>query len=267
VTRREREGCATAGLKSNDDRATLEQVEEALQHVCSDSYDDWVKVGFALYREFGDAGRSLWERWSAKSNNTNKNTPDFMNAKWGSFANVHSIGIGTVFWMAQKNGWRRADAAKTRDARSGSGKNKTQAGEEVEDAKPKATYEMRDKGLYYGDSLLAAPFKVLGRARDPDSQDWAHWLRWHDLDRQEHTYPVSDAKLHGDTAALCGELAQQGLRITTAAAKRGLFVAYLNYEDGEGRVTTMRRIGWCRLPTGMVFVLPEGQTIGGDGNA
>jgi hypothetical protein len=103
LAQRNREGRVTAGLNDKEP-ATLEQVEEALEYIYSDGYDDWVRVGLALYHEFADAGRPLWECWSAKSSKYN---PKIMDAKWRSFSDVHSIGIGSVFWMGQQNGWRR----------------------------------------------------------------------------------------------------------------------------------------------------------------
>jgi hypothetical protein len=109
LNQHERQGRATAGLK-NQEPATLETVEDALEHIDSDGYDDWIRVGLALCHEFGDAGRSLWERWSA---NSSKYDPKTIDAKWRSFANVRSIGVGSIFWLAQQRGWRRKPDAES----------------------------------------------------------------------------------------------------------------------------------------------------------
>src|SRR5215471_3214934 len=97
------------------------------------------------------------------------------------------------------------------------------------------------RGLYHGDEWISAPFEVVGRARDPNGSGWARLLGWVDPDANKHTYAVSDAKLHGDISVLCGDLAQQGLKIATGANKRALFVAYLNHAEVDNRVTTVTR--------------------------
>src|SRR5438067_9447773 len=58
---------------------------------------------------------------------------------------------------------------------------------------------------------IAAPFEILGRARDPNSESWARLLRWSDDDDRLHEHTVSDADLHNDVGALCARLASLGL--------------------------------------------------------
>jgi uncharacterized protein (DUF927 family) len=131
--------------------------------------------------------------------------------------------------------------------------------------KKKSVCEMTDKGLLHDGMLIAARFEVLGRARDPDGNGWSIYLEWKDPDGRKHTHSVSDARLHGDVGALCGDLAQLGLKIATAPSKRALFIAYLNHQDSEKRVTVVSRTGWCNLSSGKVFVLPD-RTIGNTGS-
>lgn len=76
-------------------------------------YDEWVRIGFALSDGLGDAGRDLWESWSAKSP---KNDAPFTAQKWPSFAQNRKITIATLFWHAAQNGWRRS--SKHRRARA-----------------------------------------------------------------------------------------------------------------------------------------------------
>ena len=66
-------------------------------------YDDWWKIGAAIYNEFGASGFSIWDYWSAKSS---KYSPRGMNDKYNSFANIHDIKIATVYRMAIDNGWQ-----------------------------------------------------------------------------------------------------------------------------------------------------------------
>ena len=120
-------------------------------------------------------------------------------------------------------------------------------------------------GIYYQDGgepqFICAPLKIPGRVRDPESQGWARLLQWHDPDGVEHIAPVSDAKLHGDMPSLCGELATQGLKISTSPQSRALFVRMLNNTHPKRRITIVDRTGWHNLKGADVFVLPE-QVIG-----
>jgi putative DNA primase/helicase len=104
---------------------------------------------------------------------------------------------------------------------------------------------------------LSSPFEVLGRARDPSGQGWARWLRWRDADGRVHDYPVADATLHGDGAALAGALAERGLRVTTRPSDRAKLVEYLNSTDVSRRVTLVGRTGWHTIAGTKVFVLPS----------
>ena len=102
----EHKGRKLAGL-GRDDRPSRETVAEALSHVPNAdlAYDEWIRIGFALYAGLGSEGRDLWENWSAQSS---KNDPPFTADKWETFAGVRSISIGTLFWLAGQNGWRRS---------------------------------------------------------------------------------------------------------------------------------------------------------------
>src|SRR5436305_14508113 len=90
-----------------------------------------------------------------------------------------------------------------------------------------SSYEMSPDGLFYEGSLLSASFEVLGRGRDPNGAGWSTCLKWKDPDGREHTHAVSDARLHGEVGALCGDIAQLGLRIATEPKDRERLVAYL----------------------------------------
>jgi hypothetical protein len=100
----EREGRKIAGLRRLEP-PSFDLVAQALSYVPNDdqSYDDWIRVGLALYAALGAQGRSLWEEWSAQSA---KNDAAFSADKWDSFAEVRSITVGTLFWLARQHGWR-----------------------------------------------------------------------------------------------------------------------------------------------------------------
>lgn len=100
----DREGRKLAGLKRQE-APSRELIEEAVAHIPNDErpYDEWIKVGLALYAALGPSGRELWEDWSAQAA---KNDPAYSAEKWESFADVRSVTVGTLFWLARQNGWR-----------------------------------------------------------------------------------------------------------------------------------------------------------------
>jgi hypothetical protein len=112
----EREGRKAAGLKRNQ-APSRELVEEAVAHIPNDDlpYDDWIKVGLALYAALGPDGRDLWEGWSARAD---KNDPEYTAEKWDSFSSVRSVTVGTLFWLARQNGWRAERVERVRTSRA-----------------------------------------------------------------------------------------------------------------------------------------------------
>ena len=111
----EREGRKAAGLRRNQ-TPSRELIEEAVAHIPNDDlpYDEWIKVGLALYAALGADGRGVWEEWSAQAA---KNDPACTAEKWESFSDVHSVTVGTLFWLAQQNGWRAERPRRVRTAR------------------------------------------------------------------------------------------------------------------------------------------------------
>ena len=114
----DREGRKAAGLKQKE-APSRALIEEAVAHIRNDElpYDDWIKVGLALYAALGPEGHGLWEAWSAEAS---KNDPAYTVEKWDSFASVRSVTVGTLFWLARQNGWRAEGARWVREARAAS---------------------------------------------------------------------------------------------------------------------------------------------------
>ena len=99
-----RDGNAFVGL-GREAKPSRPVVADALGYIPNDmDYDEWIRIGFALYDGLGNGGRDLWESWSATSS---KNDPHLTARKWPSFATSKSIKIGTLFWLAKQHGWRR----------------------------------------------------------------------------------------------------------------------------------------------------------------
>jgi putative DNA primase/helicase len=130
---------------------------------------------------------------------------------------------------------------------------------EQEGRKVVAEYEMTDAGLLWGDKIISAPFEVLGRARDPNGNDWARVITFKDADGRDHQVTIADADLHTDARALAAKLAGQGLKI--APKYRGALLDYFNDLNVDDRVTMVTRTGWHQVGDRPVFVLP-GQSYG-----
>jgi putative DNA primase/helicase len=116
-------------------------------------------------------------------------------------------------------------------------------------------YSMIKDGLHFGDELIAGPFEIIGRARDPQGDDWARWVRFKDADGRYHQVAVRDADLHGDPKTLAATLARQGLWISPK--HRPQLVAYFNDLQVDERVTFVARTGWHGVNKHRVFVLPN----------
>jgi putative DNA primase/helicase len=110
---------------------------------------------------------------------------------------------------------------------------------------------------------ISSPFEVLGASRDPYGCSWGKWLRWRDRDKRVHQRHVSDATLQGDSSALCGGLAGEGLSINPNQQRA--FRTYLFGCNVKGRVTIVHRTGWHDIGSHRVFVLPD-ETIGPKGS-
>jgi len=100
----EREGRKAAGLRRLE-APSFALVEDALSYIPNDDlpYDEWIRVGLALYAALGAEGRVLWEEWSAQAA---KNDAACSADKWDSFSEVRNITVGTLFWLARSHGWR-----------------------------------------------------------------------------------------------------------------------------------------------------------------
>lgn len=113
-------GMAVAAIpQSSDPTAPVPLVAAAMAFIPNAGtdvhYDDWVKMGYAVYRATGggDAGYKIWDEWSAKSS---KYEPNEQFAAWGRIhravvaADVPvKVGAGTIFFHAKMAGWVRPE--------------------------------------------------------------------------------------------------------------------------------------------------------------
>jgi putative DNA primase/helicase len=84
------------------DPANPEDIERALFCVPAHDRDTWVKMAMAVKSELGDSGFLLWDDWSKTADNYN---PRDARDVWRSIKDG-GIGIGTLFHVAQENGYR-----------------------------------------------------------------------------------------------------------------------------------------------------------------
>ncbi|WP_238179394.1 AAA family ATPase, partial [Methylobacterium dankookense] len=109
IRQREEEAQEASGT-SKHEKPSRATVEDLLRHIPNDcTYDEWVQVGFALYDGLGPEGKDVWEAWSAQSP---KNEAAFTAKKWDSFSKPGGITVGTLFWLARRNGWGPAEGDK-----------------------------------------------------------------------------------------------------------------------------------------------------------
>nr|WP_282572195.1 DUF927 domain-containing protein [Roseomonas acroporae] len=122
---------------------------------------------------------------------------------------------------------------------------------------------MRGDGLHadageQGLIWLAAPFVVLGEARDAAGEGWGLWLRWNDRDGRPHTWPLPARLLMVGPGEMEAELVDRGLRVSPDPAARLLLRRALGEVQAGSRVTLVSRAGWH----GDAYVLPDGTVIG-----
>jgi hypothetical protein len=89
----------------------LDRFVDALKFILPEAYGTWIKVGMALYEASGGSaeGLALWDQWSAASD---KWAPGVCEAKWRTFGAGGGITGGTIFGIAEDNGWRKPERAR-----------------------------------------------------------------------------------------------------------------------------------------------------------
>jgi putative DNA primase/helicase len=98
-----------AGAFRDGEKQSFEKIADALDHIPNDlSYDDWIRIGYALYEGTNCDGLDLWEKFSAQYAD---NDPTVTREKWPTFANGRSITVATLFYYASQYGWRDGSTA------------------------------------------------------------------------------------------------------------------------------------------------------------
>jgi putative DNA primase/helicase len=131
-------------------------------------------------------------------------------------------------------------------------------------ARPDGLYA--DAGEDASPLWLAAPFEVMGEARNGASEGWGLYLRWRDRDGHLHVWPMPARLLMAEPGALEAELVSRGLRLSAdPAARLRLRMALAEVRAGS-RVRLAHRAGW-QDAAGTAFLLPNGEVIGSTAEA
>jgi putative DNA primase/helicase len=84
-------------------RDIVSNIRQALAFIPADNRDTWIMCGMALKAELSESGFELWDMWSATSD---KYRARDAAAVWRSFTQSGGVEIGTLFYIAQKYGYR-----------------------------------------------------------------------------------------------------------------------------------------------------------------
>jgi P4 family phage/plasmid primase-like protien len=187
----------TTHTRSADYPLDTERLKEALEHIPSDPYDDWLLVGMALYSAApGEEGFTLWDEWS-KASPKYKGVED-LRKKWASFSSPEerpagkSVTLGSLYHRAFQNGWIPGLKDKDVNARG----------------IHKQKFECSDAG---NGELFAALYKDMVRYDHPQNQ----WLLWNEHrwepDREERIkrYAKEAARLRYRLAADIEDLSKR----------------------------------------------------------
>ena len=147
---------------------TVEKVRAALAVIPADDYHVWIKVGGALWSEFGAEGEALFDEWSKKSA---KYDAAQCAEKYRTLAKLKRVGIASVFYLADQAdpGWRdtyRQQGAEGAKAESENGPNKDGRGKSSVIIRA-SDIESR-KGLVVEGTLAARSAGIVNR----DTRPW-----------------------------------------------------------------------------------------------
>lgn len=86
----------------------VEQIQRMLDAIDINnlSYEQWLKVGMAIKSQYpGPEGLALWDEWSQKGARYKFGE---CSSRWKGFSDFGQIRMGTLFFIAQENGWTPA---------------------------------------------------------------------------------------------------------------------------------------------------------------
>ena len=91
-------------MATKHDAPSIDEIETALSYVPSDDRDIWVKMAFAVRDELGDAGFTIWDRWSQSADSYSAKAAS---STWKS-AGGRGVTIASLMQAAREFGYRRS---------------------------------------------------------------------------------------------------------------------------------------------------------------
>lgn len=90
---------------------TLSAADEAISFIPPEERATWIRIGKALWDEFGDAAFDVWDRWSQKAESYKEVSA---RSAWRSLAKMSTgkkaVTIATVIYEAKRCGWKQKAA-------------------------------------------------------------------------------------------------------------------------------------------------------------
>ena len=212
----------------------------------------WIETGMALKPAYGDeVGFDLWSVTHV-DDQARADAP----GQWASFATEAAARTRHHRHNHQGSEGRglRVRPCEERDAAASGHVSYGPFTMDADDGLTKQVMTGRGQNSVIETVSISAPFEILGQCRDPHGRAWGKQIQFRDADGRVHMRHVSDAALHGEPAALCAELAGDGLRINRSRQKE--LVEYLSGVAVSERVTNVGRTGWHEVGGHPVFVLP-----------
>ena len=81
----------------------FQKAQSALSFIPPHDREIWLSVGMAIKNEFGEDGFELWNTWSQGAESYKEKDAK---AVWKSISASGAVGIGTLFYLASRYGWR-----------------------------------------------------------------------------------------------------------------------------------------------------------------
>jgi len=81
----------------------VERIRAALQFIPAHDRAIWLRTGMGIKAELGEAGFELWDAWSQQDDSYDRGAAKSV---WRSIRPTGKVTVGTVFHLAQANGWR-----------------------------------------------------------------------------------------------------------------------------------------------------------------
>jgi putative DNA primase/helicase len=112
---------------------------------------------------------------------------------------------------------------------------------------------------------ICAPFQVIAETADEMGGSWGLLLAWKDRDGRAHRWAMPRKLLHAAGNDIAAELEHAGLSVGTGKVPHDLLKRLLSQIKTPNRKRCVLQTGWHQTDTGIVYVLPFGETYGPGG--